>query len=117
MSQTEDNDYIRRAVELADGWELLGATIIGSPSMSYVNGFDIPDCLDALAAQLRRQVFATGRYAVHLEPEKCILCRIERTENGYPIHFTEEVAEGDDESINTIKCIVDFERENPGVLG
>lgn len=53
-----NQDYIRKAVELADGWELIGTSVICSPAMTYVDGFTIPECLDALAAQLRKQAQA-----------------------------------------------------------
>ncbi len=98
-----DRDYIRKAVELADGWE------VGTKGVTLPNGrsrlFDDPLLgamsleqywLDALAAQLVRQVDAAGWCFVITQEISEILA-------GEKTHFHE----GPDRTLNTIKAIVD----------
>lgn len=92
-----NDDYIRKAVELADGWYIThiydGEDIVAWTDRQYPPSFVLQSMdrwgLDALAAQLVRQVDALEGYWV-----KNICC-----------------ISGDDRTLNTIKAIV-----NSGVL-
>ena len=105
-----DQDYIRKAVELTDGWRLsddkepliyltdeIESDEISFMSWSYPNWM-----LDALAAQLVRQVDAleclyisTGHDAVHVI--KISGCT----------HIGLKSVHGPDRTMNTLKAIVD----------
>ena len=98
-----DQDYIRKAVELADGWEFIGVSVICSPSMTYVGGTAMPECLDALAAQLVRQVDAKMGVSIRIVSGAAeirvvmmMACSSRTTETFGP-----------DRTMNTIKAIVD----------
>ncbi len=104
-----DQDYIRKAVELANGFggdsfsmwiDALG-TNIGS-----VSDYSEPEqwALDALAAQLIRQVDATHHYAVITDIENT---QIEDWKSGTGIMIIK--SNGYDRTMNTIKAIVDSE--------
>lgn len=96
----QDTTYIRKAVELADGFQRRGHMVmvygeirmwLNNPGKMY---------LDALAAQLVRQVDATGKYTVTTyESTSTVL-------NTSPGHLWIE-ATGPDRTMNTIKAIVD----------
>ena len=116
-----NEEYIRKAVELADGWEWkqskYGTTFsrhFGEPgSLEYEHDFvafwlSSPDCeddvrfgLDALAAQLVRQVDAISK-DVHIIKGCSIVLEFNE---GYP-HAIGAV-EGEDRAMNTMKVIVD----------
>jgi hypothetical protein len=105
----KDEDYIRKAVELADGWGLViqkgDAFAIFPPNTRPIQ-CHFRFVRDALAAQLVRQVDAT-QYEVCIAPSY--------TEVGDFSEDGEEclaVEDGSDRTMNTIKAIVDS-----GVLG
>lgn len=94
-------DTIKKAVSLADGWDLTeGQLTAPDGSWTYVQVSQIPQhYLDALAAQLTRQVDAAGAY---------ITTYIGRTD----VHSTvtqDQLASvrGDDRAMNTINAIVE----------
>jgi len=102
-----DQDYIRKAVELADGWRWAGDTWYG-PMLICDTRIDtlLEDkwrfLLDALAAQLVRQVDAleclyisTGHDAAHVI--KISGCT----------HIGLKSVHGPDRTMNTLKAIVD----------
>ena len=104
-----DQDYIRKAVELADGWgdlELgfLSVRLSGPPETTPKRYRRL---LDALAAQLVRQVDALEGTQVAITRSGCVCAgiaeqigrRIERK------HYAEIT--GPDRTMNTIKAIVD----------
>ena len=99
-------DYIRKAVELADGFNMDEQAIVvhGWQDFCFI---DDPDrhVLDCLAAQLVRQVDALDRGAFHCEPNRGIVCEVA---THFPFaHKTVEVAEGPDRTMNTLRAIVD----------
>ena len=60
-----DQDYIRKAVELADGWQCHSSFVIISAPLQNTEIEDLGRChKDALAAQLTRQVESSGDYYV-----------------------------------------------------
>lgn len=97
-----DNEYIRKAVELADGWEVTDTGDIISPIAAYV-GEPMHQCfLDALAAQLVRQVDALPEPIRVLADRSC--------ECGAGRSFTVVgTRHSNDRTMNTIKAIVDSE--------
>lgn len=105
-----DNDYIKVAVELADGWR---ATAGGcqSPSGRYC-WIEDPDqeTVDALAAQLVRQVDALPIDADGNEPAMVELdhgeVRVYNFDIPPPAANVTAVC-GPDRTLNTIKAIVD----------
>ena len=104
-------DYIKAAVELADGYEWRGDAetlggdkkpFVGMPygvlSVSFKYLCRTPAHLDALAAQLVRQVDANEFAGFKIEP------------NGTYVAFDDDAegyAHGPDRTMNTIKAIVD----------
>ena len=100
-----DNAYIKKAVELADGWEY------GSIYEPPFAAFDIPIDeweqwkLDALAAQLVRQVDATDRYSFFSHRD---CATVTEYVDGYPNEKGGAIKR-DDRTMNTIKAIVDSE--------
>ncbi len=103
------NDYIRKAVELADGWEMSSKTIVTPPSTVAI-GMSIHNpstwILDALAAQLVRQVDKA------LKDWRCL----ELFEGHTAVRKFEPLSEtgkdlaacyGEGRATNTIKAIVD----------
>ena len=102
-----DQDYIRKAVELADGGEWTEQNNIRTPDgVCYYlhDGTFATECLDALAAQLVRQV------DVMVEPE------IVQRWCGVDINMRNEIGASytvasssieNDRTMNTIKTIVD----------
>lgn len=112
MKEIEMNDqgYIRTAIELADKWEQLGETVFCSLSMTYIPGFDVPECLDALAAQLVRQVDVLEHYLLSVGRSCTSIIEI----NNCGEKINKWYGEGPDRTMNTIKAIVDskvLERE------
>lgn len=107
-----DQEYILKAVELADGWRLnqFGQDLIMVPGMAIGHVVKAGDphaiVVDALAAQLRRQVNVTGKYVVHIEPHMVIVCSISEKDGSHR-KVIETVADDGDESMNTIKAVVD----------
>lgn len=101
-----DQDYIRKAVELADGWHLNGEAF-GTPN----DGPDLDDIKnitqqdkDALAAQLVRQLDASNSCSLFVHPPV-------GDSPGYArilgVRELKVRKEGDDRTMNTIKAIVD----------
>lgn len=121
-------EYIRKAVELADGWSITiddqgemtsfyapmwlpKATIKEMSKLGVRFDKVSQQMLDALAAQLVRQVDALSDYGVFTEPEQTHVWETEPEpeilggelyEGGKWWH-----AEGPDRTPNTIKCIVE----------
>jgi len=101
-----DQDYIRKAVELADGWEVEKYHPFGEKCQvfNYPGGvlrvweIDWPKwAKDAIAAQLVRQVDATGH---NLSVDKhIVIINLMRQRKA-----TEK---GPDRTMNTIKAVVD----------
>ena len=108
------DDYIKKAVELADGWRLSNdkEPLIylddgTSDGISFMSWSYPQFMLDALAAQLVRQINVLDDYAIHIEPGKTILCGVTYTDKGFKSHHTIGVIEGEDPTMSTIKAIVD----------
>jgi len=104
------NDYIRKAVDLAAGWERISDDV-WMPLSGWPEGFLLPKLLgqvecDALAAQLVRQVDATEQYIVQTSKKWA-----EVSEPSGDIHTYADV---DDRTMNTIKAIVDSDVLNNG---
>lgn len=98
-----DQDYIKRGVELADGWAIHGKSL-AMPCDAHRDLWDLTDLdpchLDALAAQLVRQVDATGRYRVETDQDYSLVHENMKPDNDV-IVFSK------DRTMNTIKAIVD----------
>lgn len=98
-----DQDYIKVAVELADGWALQrnerGVQYVLGPHFSMIMHFNHPIdwVLDALAAQLVRQVDNQIGSWIEVSPT------LTRAYGNHGDHKTE----GPDRTMNTIKAIVD----------
>lgn len=98
-----DKEYILAGIVLADGWHTLDTAIGFLEIVKTYHGFGGPDSdkeiIDALAAQLVRQIDTNGRVIIRAERwwteiakrEGKIICHVE----------------GDDRTMNTIKCVVD----------
>ncbi len=110
------SDLIRKAVELADGWELDvspdGHTydFIKMPAESKWSGLGwarstYQPTLDALAAQLVRQVDAHPKYYVMSETMGRCAVVVYRNGNFIPHILAEQ--EGQDRTMNTITAIVE----------
>ena len=102
----DDQDYIRKAVELADGWQYdeIGHTgiykIFLPDTMNIWVSFDYQPALDALAAQLVRQVDVLSNYAgVKICPRITEIFSV-AGESHMP-------STGPDRTMDTIKAIVD----------
>ncbi len=102
-----DNDYIRKAVELADGFMLNGNLIGGSFMFDVGGSIEIPTIednqwlLDALAAQLVRQMDELILYSVHIKPIGAFI-----DHEGTGERITDCYLTGG-RTMNTIKAIVD----------
>lgn len=101
-----DQDYICKAVELTDGWTLydkerLVVTIIQEDKgTDWVMNLRHQPGLDALAAQLVRQVDELSGYWVTTRPDRTrVMAEL--------ISGIFGEAEGPDRTMNTIKVIVD----------
>jgi len=107
-----DDEVIREAVELAEGWEMHHDDSYNSPLNKMVPYmlYAIPEGFkDALAAQLVRQVDRMDRGAFHCEPTRGIVCEVSRH---YPFaHQAIEVAEGPDRTMNTLRAIVEAAKD------
>jgi len=104
-----DQDYIRKAVELADGWQLhpKNHAFVGPtwPIQFSFNGrHQTPQQVkDALAAQLVRQVDALDGWELEAWPNETTL-----HPRGLGTEFDScRFVEGKDRTMNTIKAIVD----------
>ena len=109
-----DQDYIRKAIELADGWEPVDAiaggmymvivTLPGEDGEFKVRIRDFTGLwLDALVAQLVRQVDA-------LAGERYVWLTVYRTQTDLASPDKENIwQKGPDRTMNTIKAIVDSE--------
>lgn len=97
-----DEDYIRKAIALADRWTIKLDYVsnrryyerTGGLSLSELDTYD----LAALAAQLVEQIDATD-WKLHVYPKAVIIC--DRNDKNYT-HIS-----GDDRIMNTIKASVD----------
>ena len=113
----KDEDYIRKAVSLADGWDIAENSAITIPNGGdnwfvdwptvYLNNW--PDdglqfVADALAAQLVRQVDA-------LSDDHCVAIDTFQvrvfSESGYTNFVSKDLSVNNDRTMNTIKAIVD----------
>ena len=104
-----NQDYIRKAVELADGWNEVG------DHFHAVHIPDLGDCavhhgipsqwmVDALAAQLVRQVDALTTHHVVSRSGEVRVIKFDADEDEAS---TKGSAYGTDRTMNTIKAIVD----------
>ena len=99
-------DYIKKAVELAEGWGfpsesqfLPGSPPIAESPSGYMGAIEAtPELLDALAAQLVRQVEGAG-YGVCIQYGCVDLTKDMQVESTW--------SGGPDRTMNTIKAIVD----------
>jgi len=110
-----DQDYIRKAVELADGWNIgetdFGTTVIVppfiTPEVEGLQGWSIDNIhhgiLDALAAQLVRQVDAIKYHEVMTTCNTVDVIKDDGID--YPQIISQ--IDGPDRTMNTIKAIVD----------
>jgi len=115
------NDYIRKAVALADGFGWRGEVYIGHTDdpRTMVNApcgismlVNEPMMLDALAAQLVRQVDAIGGYVGLWYTDAYIKVVRFVDDGGLPFPTCKTLSQepwhyGDDRTMNTIKAIVD----------
>ena len=106
MKKMNDQDYIRKAVELADGWNEGPQGLAGGPVMEsrsgYKGSFREQELLDALAAQLVRQVEGREQQSLWVFTDHSVVdfwVGGAAENRGY--------AEGPDRTMNTIKAIVD----------
>ena len=116
-----ESDYIRAAVELAEGWRIDRSNIapkieIVVPPFLGENMHGRLDNLhagikDALAAELVRMVDALDDPEIVLQSfyDRCYITRAGKEQIA--------TARGPDRTMNSIKAVVDFANENPGVLG
>jgi len=109
-----DNEYVKKAVELA-GWQ---TTRLGNQRVKVfvpweegivkdIGYIDYPHVLDALAAQLVRQVDAISGIDITIHQT---FVDLEQCADGH--WFSIAIPESEDRTMNTIKAIVDS-----GVLG
>ena len=95
-----DKDYIRKAVELADEWVTYDTTFLGGCYFAQHSYDKVPQpVLDALAAQLVRQVDALEDYVLQSHWDE-----VRVVEPGLALIAA---AHKDDRTMNTLKCIVD----------
>jgi len=96
------NDLIRKAVELADGWRINKMGNIQAPCV-HRSSIDRPlkPVLDALAAQLVRQVDATAFYYVVTGPSRSAVVEGASSKNVIGL------CEAQDRTLNTLKAIVE----------
>ncbi len=94
-----DQDYIRAAVALADGWQYQQIYFAYLPGCDDAHHLGSQVVLDALAAQLVRQVDATD----------CEVCTGQDHAEIYnqKTQETELIFRGGNRTMNTIKVIVD----------
>ena len=99
-------DYIRKAVELADGWCFAGPQLYGPSNYRYYPNKESGQhqvTIDALAAQLVRQVDRSGRAGFYSVPGAA--------EAQWEYEGSDELdtsySKGPDRTMNTIKAIVD----------
>ena len=122
-----NEEYIRKAVELADGWFIAknGAITLPQPKDAYIDWpllylSDFPTLkpqvvlnwvlLDALAAQLVRQVLAKGiPFEITHDVDKWGVALMEGYDVyvGHPIDYVLECAKDSDRTMNTLKAIVE----------
>lgn len=107
-----EQDYICKAVELADGfvWSTSGTSkkidCIRIALTGVYRADELPQpALDALAAQLVRQVDATDDYYVEATWDRTYVMYI----NMHGMTKVKERYKGEDRTMNTIKAIVDSE--------
>ena len=98
-----DQDYIRKAVELADGWEPFNSVAVkcrGDVMWTNLNDEDetAQVTLDALAAQLVRQVVGVDGIEVIVQHGEAALWAFDSMLGS---------SKGPDRTMNTIKAIVD----------
>ena len=99
-----EQDYIRKAVQLADGWHVTTGTeqfmIIGG---GFSHQPPTQSMLDALAAQLVRQVDALADYWVQSTWERVYVMQIDETGDLGVM----KRCRNSDRTMSTIKAIVD----------
>ena len=101
-----DEEYIRKAVELADGFEAMDECIdileVDGTLWASAEWEGTEQCvLDALAAQLVRQVDALERWIVDAEHDYTDIL------DDFNRGRLKAQALGNDRTMNTLKCIVD----------
>lgn len=102
-----DQDYIREAAELADGWSIVlqmwGWDVVGpDPLAAYESCEPIPQPItDALAAQLVRQVDEMAETFFYFSPTGAAFVYTSLEDK--PAGASRDL----DRSMNTIRCIVD----------
>ena len=100
-----DQDYIKAGVGLADGWEIEGG-IVYPPFRNHPVAMSVENphtpILDALAAQLVRQVDALDNLWVCIEDDRT---SIQHDTDGTVAQLLQ--MEKPDRTLNTIKAIVD----------
>jgi len=114
-----DQGYISKGIKLADEWDLTegqltlpGGRFTYLTTESGVEKIDVPQyILDALAAQLVRQVDAMDDLSVITE-SGCSLVHDVSRRDGYSVGMANH--EGPDRTMNTIKAIVDSDVLNNG---
>jgi len=107
MKMRTDQDYIRKGVELADGFEIADAwiwKIYGTPQHFRPANQPPQYLLDALAAQLVRQVDALAEVSVEVFQG---WSAVRDAEPPTISRFDLAAAYGPDRTMNTIKAIVD----------
>ena len=99
--------YVRTAVELANEWAMF-ADDIDSPYCLWKSDPHAQECIDALAAQLVRQVDAI-QYDDGFDPYSVLIFKLVSEVREIIDQCDHVVAksEGDDRTMNTIKAIVD----------
>ncbi len=107
-----DEEVIRRAVEYADGWELLGdqetmagtvaafvKTPIGSLHVSWERFLEVTAYKDALAMQLVRQIPEDYAFALDLDFRARVV-----GPDGYCVAY----CDGEGHTMNTLRACVQF---------
>lgn len=99
-------DYLRRAVELADGWSVTPDNCVITPEGRIAHPSESEMLRDALAAQLMRQCDRNGCDNIVSLTEVEVLSEHPDPNIGYECLEITEVEDGD-RTMATIKAIVD----------
>ena len=108
-----DPDTLKQAVELAPGWSMNGHCIVPPDGSEVHATVPNPVLLDALAAELVRLVDAMDKYRLDSFGH---VTQIFEFGGWGQDERTVCLSGGPDRTANTINAIVQFARENPGVL-
>jgi len=103
-----NEQYIRKAVELADGWSIgeMNSDVVHIPDTAYHGYIDLTYVKDALAAQLVRQVDALPNEYHLVSGRESLLIEIDDEAEGMGFKNIAWV-EGPDRTMNSIKAIID----------